>query len=187
MDVDKAIKLRHSARNFKTTKSASWRDVIKAIDAARLAPLAGNISSTRFVLVTDKEKIFQIAEAAMQPFIADASYIVVICTSGSQTKTAYGERADIYTRQQAGAAIENFLLKITELGLASCWVGAFSDEIVKKVLFIPDDIAVEAILPVGYESPPKSSQRTKRILENILYFDKWKERYMVPIRKVEAL
>ncbi len=187
MDVDKAIKLRHSVRNFKTTKPANWRDVIKAIDAARLAPLAGNISSIRFVLVTDKDKIFQIAEAAMQPFIADASYIVVVCTFGSQTKTAYGEKADIYTKQQAGAAIENFLLKITDLGLASCWVGAFTEEMVKKILFIPDNIAIEAILPVGYESPPKSSQRTKRILENVLYFNKWKERYMVPFRKVEAL
>lgn len=187
MDVDKAIKLRHSVRNFKTTKKANWRDVIKAIDAARLAPLAGNISAIRFILVSDKEKITQLAEAAMQPFIADASYVVVICTKADQTKTAYGQRADIYTRQQAGAAIENFLLKITDLGLGSCWVGAFSDEMVKKILFISDDVDVEALLPVGYESPPKASQRTKRILENILYFDKYKERYMVPFRKVEAI
>ena len=36
MDLDKAIKTRHSVRRYKT-KSPNWRDIIKTIDLARLA------------------------------------------------------------------------------------------------------------------------------------------------------
>jgi len=65
MDLDKAIKARHSVRRFKT-KSADWRDIIKAIDAARLAPYAGNIPTLKFIIVTDEEKIKQLAVACQQ-------------------------------------------------------------------------------------------------------------------------
>lgn len=187
MDLDKAINLRHSTRRFKTTKKANWRDVIKAIDAANKAPLAGNILSTRFILVTESEKIAGLADAAQQDFIAEASYIVVICTDRTQIKRNYEERGDKYACQQAGAAIENFLLKITDLGLASCWIGAFADDIVKKILQIPDNVEVEAILPIGYEKLPKTNQKTKPGIDNVLYFDKYKNKYMVPLRKVEAI
>jgi len=186
MDLDKAIKKRHSTRKFKTTKHANWRDIIKAIEAASLSPLAGNIQNLKFILVIDKEKISQLAQASQQPFIADADYIVAVCSDNSQLTRSYYERGEIYSHQQAGAAIENFLLKIEDLGLASCWIGAFSDEDVKKILQIPDNINVEALLPVGYELG-KQTQKTKRKLDHILYFDKYSNKYMKPLRKPEAI
>ena len=185
MDFDKVIKERHSVRNFKTTKDVDWRKVIEAIEAANRVPFAGNISSIRFVFVTEPEKIAELTEACQQRFVADAKYIVVVCSDEAQVKRSYDERGEMYLRQEAGAAIENFLLKITELGLASCWVGAFSDESVKEILRIPDNIKVEALLPVGYEMG-KAVQRKKSDLDRILYFNKWKEKRMVPARLPEA-
>lgn len=184
MDVDKAIKTRHSVRKFKTTKHVNWRDVIKAIDAARLAPLAGNLESIRFVLVTEEEKISELAQASMQPFIADAEYVVVICSDVKRQVRAYEERGKKYSSQQAGAAIENFLLKITDLGLASCWIGAFDDDKVKKILGIKDEAEVEAMFPVAYELG-KGSQQYKPDLDRLLFFNKWGRKQMVPIRKPE--
>jgi nitroreductase len=89
----------------------------------------------------------------------------------------------MYSKQQVGASIENMLLKVTDLGLASCWVGAFSDETVKRILEIPEDIGVEAMLPIGYELG-NTKQKQKPELDRILFFDKWKNKYMRP--KVEV-
>ena len=75
----------------------------------------------------------------------------------------FEERAEKYIKQHAGAAIENFLLKITDLGLVSCWIGAFSDLTVKNILRIPDEIDVEAILPVAYESKELKNKARQRI------------------------
>ena len=186
MDLDKAIRERHSARRFKT-KSPNWRDIIKAIDAARLAPTAGNIPTVKFILITDEEKIKKLAQACQQDFLEEVEYVLAVCTDSAQCERSYGERAKKYSAQQAGASIQNFLLKITDLDLATCWIGAFSDDEVKRILQIPENIEIEALFPIGYEMPKKSRQRPKSILDQCLFFNTWKNKYMQAIRKPEAL
>ena len=180
MDLDKAIKLRHSVRNFKETKKAKWEDVVKAIDAANYAPLAGNISTLRFVYIQSQVTINALTNASQQPFIQKASSIVVVCSDNTQMKRSYDERADKYSKHQAGAAIQNFLLEITNLGLASCWVGAFDDIQVRRILNIPENIEVEALLPVGIEFGVNKKKGRNPLLDNILFFDTWKNKYMKP-------
>ena len=126
MELDEAIKERHSVRRFKS-KAPDYAPILEALDAAIKVPYAGNINTIRFILVSDREKIVQLAEAAAQDFLATAHYIVVFCSHSENCVRAYGDRGEIYSIQQAGASIQNFLLKITELGLSTCWVGAFSD------------------------------------------------------------
>src|SRR3989304_553788 len=104
MDLDKALKERHSVKKFKS-KKPDWRDIIEAIDAARYAPMAGGNYSLKFILVSDSEKIRNIAEACQQPFVAQAHYVVVACSNPGRTTTAYGKSGESYLRQQAGAAI----------------------------------------------------------------------------------
>ncbi|HJX50562.1 MAG TPA: nitroreductase family protein, partial [Candidatus Nanoarchaeia archaeon] len=107
--------------------------------------------------------------------------IVVVCTDPSLAKNAYEERGEKYTRQQAGAAIENFLLKIEEKGLETCWVGYFVDYLIKEALHIPTEINVEAIFPIGVESkkPGTTIRKKQKIeLDRILYFNKWKNKRM---------
>jgi len=189
MDIDKVLKERHSARRF-STKKPKWQDIIEAIDAANTAPLAGNIYSLRYILIDDKEKIQQLAEASQQNFFQNVDYVVAVCSDKTSVVKSYDERGEIYCRQQAGAAIENFLLKIVDLGLSSCWVGAFVDDEVKRILGLPYDdenLQVEALLPVGYEMPGKAEQKRKPNLDNVLWFNKWKNKYMKEPRKPEAV
>jgi len=184
MDLDKAIKERHSVRRY-TSKTPDWRKIITALDMARLAPLAGNIPTMKFLLVTEDDKIQQIADACQQDFVGTAKYILVVCSVHQQATRSYDERGKKYASQQAGAAIENFLLKITDLGLATCWVGAFSDEQVKRILQIPDDVEVEALFPIGQEMG-KSKQRIKPTLDDVLFFNTWRNKYMKAWKKPEA-
>ncbi len=191
MDFDKVIDARHSVRNFKESKKPGYRDVISAIEAASKAPLAGNLPALKYILVSDKSKIEELAQAAAQSFIAKAPYIVVVCSGKKFLEKYYYDRADRYAKHQAGAAIENFLLKITALGLASCWIGAFSDETIKRILKVPDDVDVDALLPVGYElEESEKAKKPKRMekpdMNSILFFDKFKEKFMAPLRKPEV-
>jgi len=101
-----------------------------------------------------------------------------VCTSPIRTITSYGEQGKIYCRQQAGAAIQNFLLAIHEKGLATCWVGSFVERLVKETLKIPENIDVEAILPIGYEFDKSQKRKSKIGLDNILYFNKFKNSKM---------
>lgn len=179
MDLDKVIKERHSVRSFKKGKKPDYKDIILALEAAAKAPLAGNIYGIKYILVSDKQKIIELAEASQQDFIADVSFLIAVCSDKKNLVRNYYDRGKIYARQQAGAAIENLMLKLTDLGLATCWVGAFSDETVKRILNVSDDIDIEALLPIGYELG-KNKQKNKPNLDDVIFFDTWKNRFMRP-------
>ncbi len=184
MELNKAIQNRHSVRKFKT-KKPDWRNIIECIDAARYAPTAGDNYTLKFILVDDKEKIQKLADSSQQNFISQAQYIVVVCSDTSRTTNAY-EKGKIFCRQQAGAAIQNFLLKIQEKGLATCWIGAFVESLVKEELKIPANIQVEALFPIGYEFEKPRTRRAKIDLDNILYFNKYKNKKMKNPKKLDV-
>ena len=177
MDLNKAIQSRTSVRKF-SSKKPDWRDIIECIDAARYAPMAGGNYTLKFILVDEPEKIEKIKDACQQDFISQAHYVVVVCSNPSRTVNAYGKQGEIYLRQQAGAAIQNFWLKITELGLSTCWVGYFAESQIKAILKIPEEINVEAILPIGFEYEKKRTRKARIDLDNILYFNKYGEKKM---------
>lgn len=183
MDLNKTIKERRSVRKFKLSPP-DWREIIECIDAMRYAPMAGNNFSIKVILVDEDEKIRELAEAAQQPFITQANYVVVVCTTPSRTEISYGERGKIYLKQQAGAAIENFLLKITEKKLSSCWVGHFAEEQVKRTLDIPEDIHVEGLFPIGYAFK-KPEPKRKIELDAFLYFNTYGKKKMNTVRKID--
>ncbi|MCK9595694.1 nitroreductase family protein [Candidatus Pacearchaeota archaeon] len=174
MELDKAIQNRHCVRKFNPKKKPDWRDIIEAIDSARYAPMAGGNYTLKFIVVSDEDKINKIAEACQQQFIAQVKYIVVVCSNPSRPSNLYGkESAKIWTRQQAGAAMQNFFLKIIESGLSTCWVGYFVEEQIKRELKIPDNIDIEAIFPIGYEKEKARTRKAKIDLDRILYFDSY--------------
>ncbi len=185
MDLNKTIKSRTSVRKF-NSKKPDWRDIIECIDAARYSPMAGGNYSLKFILVDKPEIIKKIAEASQQDFIAKAHYLVVVCSNPSRTINAYGKQGETYLRQQAGAAIQNFLLKITESGLSTCWVGYFVESQIKRELKIPKEINVEAIFPIGFEYEKKRTRKAKIDLDRILYFNKYGHTQMKLPRKLDV-
>lgn len=180
MDLTKAIKERKSVRKY-TDDEVDWRDIIKAIDMARFAPMAGNQFSLKFIFVHDEKKIQRLAEASQQEFVGKAKYVVVVISDDTKVIRSYGEeRGKKFARQQAGAAIQNFLLKLTDMELATCWVGFFDDYIIKDTLQIPEDMVVEAIFPIGEETKIKTPEKKKADLENYIYFNKWGQKFWEP-------
>ncbi len=185
MELDKAIKSRVSVRKFKRRKP-DWRDVIECIDVARYAPTAGGNYGLKFILVDDPEKIKNIALACGQDFVGTAHYIVVACSVTSRITNAYGRQGEIYSRQQAGAAIQNFLLEIEEHGLSTCWVGYFVENQIKRELKIPDEADVEGVFPIGFEYEKKRAKKARIDLGNILYFNSYNQRKMNAPKKTDA-
>lgn len=185
MKLDKAIKSRKSVRKFKS-KKPEWRNIVEAIDAARYAPMAGGNYTLKFILVSDKEKIEKLSKAAQQDFVSEASYVVVACSNPKRTINAYEKRGERYVRQQAGAGIQNFWLKLIETGLSTCWIGHFTDSQVKRILKIPEDIDVDAIFPIGFEYKKSKTRKAPIELDNVLYFEEYGEKKMNKPKKLSA-
>lgn len=185
MDLDKSIKERHSVRKF-SNKQPNWRDIIECIDTMRYAPTAGANTTLKIIMVSDKDKIRKIADACSQDFVGQVYYVVVVCSNSERLENAYGKNGEKFNKQQVGAAIQNFLLKIQEKKLATCWVGYFVEYMIKEILTIPEDIQVEAVFPIGYEFDKPKTRKEKIDIDNILYFDEYKNKKMNKIKKIDV-
>ena len=182
MEFDSVMAKRSSVRSFKS-KRVSWKDILEAIDSALQGPFAGNQTNLQFIIVEDPKKIEKIASNCQQTWINESNILIVVCSNDTHLENQYGERGRVYSRQQAGAAIQTLLLKLVDLGLAGCWVGAYSDEQLKQMLEIPQQIQIEAIIPIGYDNSPKAGKK-KKSLENAIYWEMWKkENRTLPIFK----
>jgi nitroreductase len=185
MQLKEAIETRKSVKRY-MDKKPDWRKVIRALDAARFAPAAGNQFIMKFILVQDEKKIAEIATACQQEFVGTAKCLVVFVSDENKLDKLYGERGKRYASQQAGAAIENFLLALNAEGLVTNWVGHFYDDQVKRTLKISSSAVIEAIFPIGIETKIKTPAKPKPALENLIYFDEWKNKKMEPLTRVSV-
>jgi nitroreductase len=66
-------------------------------------------------------------------------------------------------------AIENMALTAWNLGIGSCWIGAFQEDKVKALLNIPDNLRVVSLLTLGYADEQPRPKNRKRLNEIIHY------------------
>jgi len=155
-----------------TEEEVSEHEIKELLEAARLAPSAGNIQPWSFVVVRDHDTKRRLAEAALnQFFIEKAPVVVIILADLNRSKQRYGSRgANLYCIQDTAAAIQNMLLAAVALGLGACWVGAFQEDMVSAVIKVPEGFRPVAIVPVGRPAEkPKTSY--KRPLEEIVHHE----------------
>lgn len=173
MDVFEAIRTRRSTRRYKP-EDVSDEQVKKLLEAAIMAPSAGNMQPWDFIVVRDEGQKKALARAALgQMFVASAPVVIVVCANKPRTARRYGSRgSELYCLQDTAAATQNILLAATAMGLAGCWVGAFNEEEASRVLDLPSQVRPVAILPIGV--PGESPRMPPRIpLSEITHYDHW--------------
>lgn len=187
MDFDEVVRERRSVRKFHS-KKPNWRHIMEAIDAGLRAPRAGDIGSVRFILVDDQSIIQELKDACQQDFVGEVHYVVVVLNDATDLIRSYAERGERYAYQETGAAVENFLLKLVDMGLAGCWIGSFDDDLVKRTLHVPgkvsDEVFPVAIIPIGYGFD-KSPRKRMPSSDRSIYFNRYKNREMRPKKIVD--
>jgi len=173
MNVFEAIATRRSIRKF-TAQDVPMEILGVVLDAGRYAPSTGNIQNWRFIIVKNPEGRQKIAEAAMQQmWIAEAPVIVVVVAETEKIKQFYGIRGErLYSIQNCSAAIENMWLTAHSLGLATTWIGAFDETMLRRAIGIPENVRPQAILPIGYPDEIVPAP-THYSLENVCFFESY--------------
>lgn len=169
MNVFEAIKTRRSIRSF-DDRPIEEEKLLRVLEAGRLAPSAKNRQEWRYVVVKDKELKKKLAVAANnQYFMAEAPVIIVGCATLVNYVLSCGQPA--YTID-VSISMDHITLQAVEEGLGTCWIGAFKEDEVKKILNIPEDIRVVELLPLGYPKFHPEPKPRKR-LDEIVFYDRW--------------
>lgn len=166
MDVFEAISKRRSIRKYKDTAIEADK-LDKILEAARIAPSAANRQEWKFLVVKDKETRQKLVNAANgQNFVGEAPVTIVAISTESERVMPCGQYA--YT-VDLSIAVSFMILEATELGLGTCWLGAYKEDEVKNILNIPEDIRVPAMFTLGYADENPVARPRKDVSDIVRY------------------
>lgn len=161
------LRKRKSIRHY-LNRPIPKEDLLKCIEAARLAPSACNAQPWKFIVIDEpglKNKICERAFSgvySMNKFVKDAPVLIIVVSEREKFISALGGyfRGTRYYLLDIGIACEHLILQATELGIGSCWIGWFNEKQVKQILRIPRNKKVAVIISLGYyEKEPTAKPR----------------------------
>ena len=165
MELKNALLMRRSVRKF-TDEAVSGEHIDALLHAAMSGPSACNRCPWEFCVITNKETISSLREASRFSKM-NAPLAIVVCGNLSRSLPV---QLSEYWIQDCSAAIENILLRATDLGLGAVWCGAHPQEKVvnklKDVLSLPQKHIPLGIIHIGYpaEAPePRDQYDEKRV------------------------
>ena len=172
------IKKRHSVRNFKA-KSVDKNTITSIVEAAQSAPSACNAQPWRFVAVTDMSLIKEIVDRGLggvvpNKWASSAPLIIIGCAKLNLLTHHIGEsvKGIHYHQIDLGIAMEHIVLRATEMGLGTCWIGWFKENNIKKILNLPKGWKIISLLALGYPQEERTSSTPRLNLNEILFFNK---------------
>lgn len=167
------VKLRKSVRAYVPGQEIDAKTLNKILDAARFAPSAKNIQDWKFIVVRDKNTLSEFVPVCKdQKFVSQAAAIIVGCSDYTDYIMTCGQPA--YTVNLA-IALEHMALMAAELGVGSCWLGAFYEDKVKEMLGVPANVRVVNMLALGYPAQDLSKivTTTRKDVDEMVCYDRW--------------
>lgn len=163
---------RCSIRSYKPDP-VSDEQLNEVLEAGRLAPTACNLQPFQFVVVLKKENLAALAAGYPAPWFAEAPVVIAICTQASKAwkRSRHDDRCLIDV--DGAIAADHMTLAAADLGLGTCWVGAFDPKIVRKALGVPRNAEPLILLTLGHPNE-NGRPKTRQPLDKLVRNETWK-------------
>ena len=160
-------KTRYSVRAYKATPIED-NSLQEVLEAARIAPTAANRQPFQLIVVSTSGKEEELLRIYNKPWFVQAP--IVICACSIRSESWVRQNGKCYCDVDIAIAMDHLILAATDLGLGTCWVGAFNPEEARKVLKLPDELEPIVFTPLGY---PNDTPRKKirRSIEEIVSYN----------------
>ena len=169
LSVLDVIKARGSIRSYKD-KPISKQALLDILEAARMAQSADNRQPWEFIVVTHQAIRKKLVQAAgNQSFVGEAAAVLVSLANPERSASVgpfEGFLIDL------AIAIENMVLTAWDLGIGSCWIGAYNEQKVKELFNVPRNLRVMSLLTLGYPDE-KARPKYRKDLNEIVHYQKY--------------
>ncbi|TFH15946.1 nitroreductase [Candidatus Bathyarchaeota archaeon] len=161
LKFEEVIEKRRSIRKYKDAPVPKGQ-ILKILEAARIAPSASNRQPWHFIVVENRETIKKLAK---QEWAASAPVMIV----GLADQAA----SPGWCVNDFGIAFEHMVLAATNLGFGTCWMGQSNrEDLIKGLLDIPDNFKPVALITLGVpDEVPLPKER--KSLESIVSWEKY--------------
>ena len=157
---------RYSARAYKSIPVEDEK-LQKVLEAARLAPTACNLQPFRLIVIHTKGRGEELRRIYGARWFVQAPIVICICGIPSQSWVRRDGKN--YCDVDVTIAMDHLILAAADLGLGTCWVGAFNPEAARSILGLPDDVEPIAFTPLGYPDDRPGYKRRKSMDELVSY------------------
>lgn len=161
MDVYEAIEKRYSVRSYQD-RFIEDDKLERVLAVARDAPTARNRQQWKLVIVTDPRTRQELAEAADQPFLAQAPVILAMIGLTPEEMMYCQVPTDPV---DCAIVLEHVALAAVAEELGTCWIGHFDQKACRKVLSVPASAWVIELMPIGYPAADQPPRKRKTLAE----------------------
>ncbi|MBN1425345.1 nitroreductase family protein [Candidatus Fermentibacteria bacterium] len=169
MDFAELIQKRYSVRAYRPLPVEEEK-LAAILDAARLAPTAANRQPFKIVVIRPQGREQELRRIYDADWFVSAP--VILAVIGIPAKNWKRKDGKNYNDVDAAIVMDHIILQAADMGLGTCWIGAFDPQAAREVLALPPDVEPIAFTPLGYAADsPKPKQR--RPQSELVAFDRW--------------
>ncbi len=163
---------RRSVRAYKT--DAVPEEMLQTVlEAGRLAPSACNKQPWRFIVVRSETGRRALGAAYAREWFWKAPLVIAVCILPKEAWVRSFDGKN-YAMVDGALAMDHMQLAAAELGLGTCWIGAFDPAAAREILGLPDGVEVVGMTPLGFpdvEANPRV--RSRRPLGETVMKERW--------------
>jgi nitroreductase len=159
MEYFELIEKRYSVRNYKNDPVEEEK-LLKVLEAARLAPTAHNNQAFKVVVIRTAGRQAELKQIYHGDFFVQAPIVLGIFSIPEENWV----RSDGINYSYVDSAIvaDHIILAATDLGLGTCWIGAFNPQAARDVVGLGKDFEPVAFTPLGYPGSSDVNNVKKR-------------------------
>ena len=158
MKFSKLVKSRYSVRAYKSD-AVEEEKLQQVLEAARLAPTGANRQAFQLVVVHTKGREEEMKRIYPRDWFSEAPIVICACAAPDY-------------KLNIGIVMDHLILAATELGLGTCWIGAFDRDATREILGLPDDMEPIIFTPLGYPASEPGAKKRKD-LDEIVRYEHW--------------
>lgn len=162
MKFSELVTKRYSVRAYKPDPVEEEK-LQQVLEAARMAPTAANRQPFQIILIRTAGREAELSRIYGREWFVQAPLIICACGIPSQGWTRGDGKS--YTDVDVAIVVDHMTLAATDVGLGTCWIGAFDPVAAREVLGLPDDVEPIAFTPLGYPADQPRPKKRKPLSE----------------------
>ena len=170
MEFSELITKRYSVRGYRQV-AVEDEKLQQVLEAARIAPTAANRQPFQLVVIHTKGHETELRRIYNTDWFVQPPLVIGICVTPAKGWTRRSDGKS-YCDVDAGIVMDHLILAAANLGLDTCWIGAFDPAAAREVLGLPEGVEPIAFTPLGYPSD-QAGPKQRKPLTDLVRYERW--------------
>lgn len=167
MEFSELIEKRYSVRGYKSDPVEKEK-LEKVLNAGIIAPTGVNAQAFKIYAIDTEKNKEGLQKIYPQPWFVEAPLVLCLAMDKSKCWTRQWDGKNI-SDIDAGIVMDHIILRATDLGLGTCFVGAFKKYATQKFLELDEEYEPVLFTPLGYPNDDGRNTPKKSIEELVVY------------------